>query len=205
MTPTRIGVTGVVLAGGRSSRFGASKLDADLDGMTVLDRTIDRLRPVVDEVFVVGRAGSRPGTRCIDDPQPFEGPLAGLAAGLEKAASEVVIVVGGDMPLVEPDVLRLLVDRLRGGTCTVAVLQDGSQPRPLPMALTCNEAREAASAAIAAGERSLRAFLTRLRVAIVPEREWRVLDPEGDSLIDVDTPADLARASARLRRLGSCC
>jgi molybdopterin-guanine dinucleotide biosynthesis protein A len=199
MTPTRIGVTGIVLAGGRSSRFGASKLDADLDGMTVLDRTIDRLRPVVDEVLVVGRAGSRPGIRCIDDPRPFEGPLAGLAAGLEIAGAEVVIMVGGDMPLVERDVLRLLVDRLRGGTGTVAVLQDGSQPRPLPMALRRDVAREAAVAAIAAGERSLRAFLTRLRVDVVPEREWRVLDPEGDSLIDVDTPADLERARTGLR------
>lgn len=199
MTAMRIGVTAIVLAGGRSSRFGASKLDADLDGMTVLDRTIDRLRSVVDEVFVVGRAGSRPGTRCIDDPQPFEGPLAGLAAGLEIAGAEVVLVVGGDMPLVEPDVLRLLVDRLRGGTCTVAVLQDGSQPRPLPMALTANEAREAASAAIDAGERSLRALLARLEVRVVPEGEWRALDPRGDSLIDVDTPADLERARTGLR------
>jgi molybdopterin-guanine dinucleotide biosynthesis protein A len=52
---------------------------------------------------------------------------------------------------------------------------------------------------MAAGERSLRAFLTRLRVAIVPEREWRDLDPEGNSLIDVDTPADLERARTRVR------
>jgi molybdopterin-guanine dinucleotide biosynthesis protein A len=63
----RIATTGVVLAGGRSSRFrggpsGGSKLDLDLAGATVLERTIAALAGVVDEVVVVGRSGAQVGS-----------------------------------------------------------------------------------------------------------------------------------------------
>jgi molybdopterin-guanine dinucleotide biosynthesis protein A len=199
MTAASTSISGIVLAGGRSSRFGASKLDADLDGLTVLDRTIERLRPIVDGLLVIGRAGSRPGVRFVDDARPFEGPLVGLAAGLQIAKTELVIVVGGDVPLVEAAVLGLLLERLQRGSGGAVVLHDGGGPRPLPMALRREIAHRAASAAIVADERSLRALLGRLDVEVVPEAEWRGLDPEGDSLLDVDTPADLERARARLR------
>jgi molybdopterin-guanine dinucleotide biosynthesis protein A len=198
MTAILIGVSGIVLAGGRSSRFGTSKLDADLGGMTVLDRTIERLQPLVDEVLVIGRTGARPGVRFIEDPRPFEGPLVGLAAGLDAAASDMILVVGGDMPLVQPGVLRLLAERLRMGSDSAATLDDREGSRPLPMALRRAPARAAGAAAIEAGERSLRALLARLPASAVPEGQWQALDPEGDSLLDIDTPADLDRARGRM-------
>ncbi|MBI3751345.1 MAG: molybdenum cofactor guanylyltransferase [Chloroflexi bacterium] len=209
--------TGIVLAGGRSSRFGgdgrpvgdgsplgnlhsaaASKLDADLGGRTVLDRTVDAVTAVCDEVLVVGpAAGDRSEVRYLPDAAPFEGPLAGLAVGLDGATGDVLLVVGGDMPLAGPEVLRLLVTRLEGPV-TAAVLDDGAGPRPLPMALRRDPAAAAASDAMHAGERSLRALLGRLDTVVLPIAEWRELDPALDTLLDIDTPADLERARARL-------
>lgn len=194
-------VTGIVLAGGRSSRFGGDKLGADLAGRSLLARTIDAVRPLVDDVLVVGQTRPIPGVTWVPDERPFEGPLAGLAAGLRAARGELALVVGGDMPLVSGAVLRLLLDRVVDEPAVpVACLADDDAPRPLPLALRRDPALAAALANLEAGHRSLRGLLERLNGAAIPSGRWREVDPEADSLADIDTPADLDHARKRLRR-----
>ncbi|AHE52098.1 molybdenum cofactor guanylyltransferase [Sphingomonas sanxanigenens] len=78
---------GVVLAGGRSSRFGSDKALARFEGRTLLDHALAALRPHVDAVAVVGRAaGDVPGIA--DWPAPDLGPLGGLCGALRHAAAE---------------------------------------------------------------------------------------------------------------------
>ena len=72
-----------------------------------------------------------------------------------------------------------------------ALLEHGG-PAPLPMALRAGSAREASDAALAAGRRSLRALLDTLPITRVPAAAWRALDPDADTLRDIDTPADAA-------------
>jgi molybdopterin-guanine dinucleotide biosynthesis protein A len=212
-------VTAVVLAGGRSARFGASKLDADLAGRPLLDWTIDAVAAVADEVIVVGRgsvgatvgvpegapaaASPRPSTGrtpwFVADAEAYAGPLAGLVTALGTAAGEHVLVVGGDMPLLRQGVLRALLSALDGPSRPgAAVLLEGGRRRPLPLALLRMRATVAASEALDAGERSLRGFLDRLVVDVVPEPAWRELDPHGDTLLDVDVEADLEAVHRRL-------
>jgi molybdopterin-guanine dinucleotide biosynthesis protein A len=199
-------VTGIVLAGGHSSRFTSgvpgSKLDADLLGRTVLDRSLDAVIAIAANVLVVGRAsGARLDVRYIADAGAFEGPLAGILAGLGVAPTSAVVVIGGDAPLTSPHVLSLLVERLAAARSADAVaLADRDDWRPLPLALDGDAARPALATAFAAGERSIRRALRGLRLAVVPEHEWRALDPGGDSLLDIDTPDDLALAARRLNR-----
>ena len=79
-------VTGLVLAGGRSSRFGRNKLAEPIDGRPLLWHAIDAVRPLVDEVLVVAAPDSEPilppDVRIVRDRVAFEGPLTGLLAGL---------------------------------------------------------------------------------------------------------------------------
>jgi molybdopterin-guanine dinucleotide biosynthesis protein A len=211
-------VTAVVLAGGRAARFGGDKLAADLGGRSVLDRTVDVVRSIAGEVIVVGRSGSvgsaahgaveagLGGARLVADERPGEGPLAGLVTGLRAARGSIVLVVGGDMPRLDPGVLRLLVTRLHSRVARprapevtlAAVLEQGGGPRPLPLVALREPALAAAEACLSNGERSLRALLAMLSAATVPEAEWRLIDPSGGTLLDVDTPDDLER----LRREG---
>lgn len=185
-------VSAIVLAGGRAARFDGDKLAAELEGRSVLELAIDAVRDVADEVLVVGRSGSSIGARYLADERPFEGPLGGLATGLHAARGDVALVVGGDMPRLLPGVLRLLLARLDApGAATAAALEEGTSPRPLPLALRRDVAAEVAAACLAAGERSLRGFMRELPLRSVPEREWRALDPAGQTLADVDTRADL--------------
>ncbi len=108
----------VVLAGGRSRRFGADKLAAPLRGSTVLDETLAGL-PVDWPVVVVG--DHRPTTRAVTwtrEEPPGGGPLAGVAAGLELVSTGVVGVVAGDMPDAGP-ALADLVATLRAAPAEV--------------------------------------------------------------------------------------
>lgn len=188
-------VAAVVLAGGRSSRFGRDKLAEPIDDRPMLDHVIERLRAVTSEIVVVAATGATPDIPSdidvVQDDAPFEGPLAGLAVGLRAIdpGVERVVVVGGDMPTVVPAVL----DRIIAGLDhrEAAVLEHESRPRPLPMAVRRPSAIHAADRLLADGERRLRAILEYLDVEVIAEGVWRQDDPDGVTLRDVDVPGDL--------------
>jgi molybdopterin-guanine dinucleotide biosynthesis protein A len=192
---------GIVLAGGASRRFGRDKLAETVDGLSLLERAVDGVRPVVSLILVVLAPGDDrvlpAGAVAIHDPVAHEGPLAGVAAGLTAldglhAGLDQVIVVGGDMPSVAPAVLALLLDQLRDGRVDAAWLTDGDgRERPLPLALRAPAALARCAALLAAGDRRLRALPLSLPAAAVGPASWRPLDPEGGTLRDVDVPADL--------------
>ena len=200
------GVTGIVLAGGRSTRFGEDKLAAEVGGRPLLHLAIEAVAGVVDEVVVVVGAdapapllpaGPRVPVVVARDAVAGQGPLAGLAAGLAVASQPLALLVGGDQPALQPVLLRELLGRLDAGKDTdtaafdVVGLEEDGQLRPLPVALRVASVRPAAEAFLAAGTRSLVGLFGRLRVERLTSGEWRALDPRGDSLRDVNTRDDL--------------
>jgi molybdopterin-guanine dinucleotide biosynthesis protein A len=161
------GLTGILLAGGASSRFGSPKELAEYEGETLADRAWRLLGEVSDERLVIGHGGlADPGT----------GPVAAIAVGLRAATHELAVVIPVDMPLLTSEALRLLADACRDA----AVAQAG----PLPCAI----ARRTLPA-FETGERRLRTVLDGLDTAHV-ELEVRLL-------ANVNEPADLRRIGMR--------
>jgi molybdenum cofactor guanylyltransferase len=154
-------LTGVLLVGGASARFGSPKELAEYDGETLRARAWRLLGDACEERIAVGRDG-------LDD--PGTGPVAAIAAGLRAASHDVAIVIPVDMPLLTVAALHALANACRDA----AVTQRG----PLP----CAVARDALSA-FEAGERRLRTVLAGLDTATV-ELDERVL-------ANVNTPAEL--------------
>ena len=200
-------VTGIVLAGGRSARFGGDKLAADVDGRPLLHRAIVAVAGVVDEVVVVVGPEAAPPAFPDDISVPIlvardalagQGPLAGLAAGLAAASHPIAILVGGDQPALRPALLRELLRRLATEVddppLDVVGLVDDGRLRPLPAALRVATVGPAAEAALAGGTRSLVGLFGRLRAGTLRPERWRALDPAGDSLRDVDRRDDLPPA-----------
>ena len=189
-------VTAVVLAGGRSSRFGRDKLAEPFAGGTVLDHAIAAVGPLVGETIVVAATdGPREvpaGVVVVRDLRPFEGPLAGLLVGLRHVTQPAVLLVGGDMPTMVEPVLEALLAELADPAIDAAMLEHDGQGRPLPGALRAEPARQAGERLVARGERSLRALYGALTTAVIAEPTWRALDPDARTLRDIDTPADLA-------------
>jgi len=161
------GLTGILLAGGTSSRFGSPKELAEYEGETLGERAWRLLGEVCDERLAVGPGGlADPGT----------GPVAAIAVGLRAASNEVAIVIPVDMPLLTGEALRQLAVACRDA----AVAQAG----PLPCAL----ARRTLPA-FETGERRLRTVLAGLDTARIelPQR----------LLVNVNEPADLHRIGPR--------
>jgi molybdopterin-guanine dinucleotide biosynthesis protein A len=154
-------LTGILLVGGASSRFGSPKELAEYEGQTLAERAWRLLAEACDERLAVGRGGL---------PDPGTGPVAAIAAGLRAATNELAVVIPVDMPLLTPDALRLLAQACRDA----AIAQHG----PLP----CAVARRALPA-FETGERRLLTVLEGLDTARV-ELEERLL-------ANVNTPADL--------------
>jgi molybdopterin-guanine dinucleotide biosynthesis protein A len=189
-----------VLAGGRSQRFGRDKLAEEYEGRPLLHHPVSRLLEVCDRVIVVlapdASEPSMPTGASVAfarDAIEDEGPLRGLAAGLEAANAAWVVLAGGDMPDLQPPVL---LEMLRAGVETGAVavaLSDGGTERPLPIVLRSGPAADAVDALLRAGRRSLRDLLAAVATVVIDEPTWTALDPGRRTLIDVDEPADLER------------
>ncbi len=187
----------MILAGGRSSRFGRDKLREPYHGAPLLHHAILAVAAVTGEVLVVAAPGRAPdlpaGVPLLlqEDAAEGEGPLVALSNALANVRTPLALVAGGDMPeLARPVLLEML--RVAGEADVDAVaLQEAGGFRPLPVVLRLRRARPVAAGLVRTGERRLRTLLGALRVAAIDEPTWRGLDPSGRTLFDVDTPEDL--------------
>ena len=127
----------VVVAGGRSTRFGGSdKAVATLAGTPMIRRVADRLVETVDEVVVNCRPDQTPAIREAMDGYPLPvaygeddvpdlGPVGGIRNGLREASGEYAAVVACDMPFVEAALIDHLFDRADGADGAVPRLASG--------------------------------------------------------------------------------
>ena len=172
------GLTGVLLVGGASTRFGSPKALARFGGETLAERAWRLLGEVCDERIAVGSATGLPFAT-LSDAGDAHAPLAGIVAGLRAAAHEVAVVVPVDMPLLTAGALQALA----AGCRDAAVPQTG----PLPGAYA-KAALPVLEDALARGELRLRDVVARLDAAVVELDEAL--------LANVNEPGDLERLAA---------
>ena len=171
----RQALTGVLLVGGASTRYGSPKALAELDGETFADRGLRILGEACDEVLVVGKRGDGLPFDVVDDGTDVRAPIAGVVAGLRAAANDVAVFVPVDCPWMTPDAVRAL-----GEAC-----QDAAVPPtgPLPGAWA-RSALPLLEQRLANGPLALYRAYDELDVVTVE------LDPS--VVADVDTPGDLS-------------
>jgi molybdopterin-guanine dinucleotide biosynthesis protein A len=172
------GLTGILLVGGESRRFGSPKALARFGGETLAERAWRVLGEICDQRLAVGKAAQKLDLPfpVLDDGISAQAPISGVVAGLSAAANELAIVLPVDCPLVAPDDLLRLAD----ACADAAVPATG----PLPGAYR-RTALPALGLALAQGRLSLRGVLTTLEV--------RTVDLDPARLANVNTPDDLAR------------
>lgn len=123
--------TGVVLAGGKSSRMGRDKALIEVDGITLLDRAIDRLRPYTREVIVIADPlkYAPAHARVLPDDRPGLGPLGGIATTLRHARYVRLLVLACDLPNINDRLLIQLKNGLVGSVDAVVPRHpDGIEP-----------------------------------------------------------------------------
>jgi molybdopterin-guanine dinucleotide biosynthesis protein A len=163
-------LTGVLLVGGASTRFGSPKALAQFDGKTLAERAWRTLGEACDERIAVGKGDEELPFPVLADGIKERAAIHGLVAGLRAARTDVCVVLPVDCPRMTAEALRTLADACRDA----AVPQTG----PLPGAY-----RKTALAALSSGELSIRRAIAGLDVAVV--------DLDESLLENVNTPQDL--------------
>jgi CTP:molybdopterin cytidylyltransferase MocA len=193
-------VAGVLLAAGQGSRFGRPKALVELDGVTLAQRGVDLLRSGGAEPILVV-TGAAPvelsGTLSVHNPDWRTGMGSSLRAALQSALLKqdvgAVVVALADQPLIGAQAVTRLIAAYRAGA-TVAVAAYDGRPRN-PVLLAREHWPEVI--AMATGDQGARPFL-----GARPDLVTLVECADTGSPDDIDTPADLARATA-LPRPGS--
>jgi molybdopterin-guanine dinucleotide biosynthesis protein A len=193
------GLAGVILCGGRSTRMGVDKATLIFEGTTLLERALSRLDEVCDPVLVA--PGDVPlhvaGRLSVADAVPGAGPLGGLVAALRASPHRLLAVAAVDLPWVDPHLLAILGASI--GSCGVAVCETSRGIEPLH-AVYSTSLLEAAEAALAGPDRSLRRLIERSSVVRLSEREWRAAGISDRFSRNVNTPEDFEEVSRHLRR-----
>lgn len=202
---------GVVLAGGRSTRMGASKAGLEWRGSTLLHRTVSVVGSAVGgPVIVVAAPGQElpvlpDGVAVVADPVAGLGPLQGLAAGLGAVAgqADVAFVCSTDLPFLHPAFIRRVLSGLTDDVDVVLPVARGFRQ---PLAAVYRTALAVvAGRLLAGGNRALGTIFEHCSVARLDEAALLAdpslarADPELESLLNVNTPEEYAAARSRSR------
>src|SRR6266403_5362757 len=116
-------VTGVIQAGGRSTRMGGRpKALIELGGCRIIERVLAALTAVVDDVLLVTNTPELYAflkLPMVADVYPDRGSLGGIYSGLKAASGEAAFTVACDMPFLHADVVRLVVERVGSGDVVI--------------------------------------------------------------------------------------
>ena len=200
-------VAAAIIAGGRATRMGetgAPKGLLSVDGRRIIDRQLEVLRPLFSEVIVVANESTSTSTPV---PSPWRalglrivadrvgggiGPLAGIDAALAALPDDAtaVVCVAGDMPFLDAAVLCWLRDAAPAALAVAPRL--GGRPEPL-LARYARAAAPVVRQQITRGAYALTELLALLSPHWLDEPQLRALDPELRTLLNINTPSDLAR------------
>lgn len=183
-------ITGAVLAGGRSQRYGRNKALEVFHGKRLIEHGVELLHSFCDPVFVVANDLSLYyglEATLIQDIIPGQGPLGGIYTALLFSPHEWVFSRATDMPFLLPGLPSLMCEIKEGFDAVVPVCNSLYEPL---LALYHRRCIAAIAAVLEKGERKITSFFKRVRIKALQEHEWRSVDPEGRSFRNVNTPED---------------
>lgn len=156
-------ITGIILAGGKSSRMGRDKGFLKLNGKPFIQYSIDALKPLVSEIIIVSDNTEYDvfGFMRINDLIKKSGPIAGIYAGLEASTTEHNLILSCDIPLINSDILKRLID---GIDLKSEIIQIESDGKTMPLiAIYKRQVKHTFNSFLKADERRLRVAIKSCR------------------------------------------
>jgi molybdopterin-guanine dinucleotide biosynthesis protein A len=187
-----------ILAGGKSRRMGQDKAQLRIGRRTLLEIVAARVRPVATELFVVATNGSRfseLGFRVVADIVDDAGSLGGIYSALKSAAFDHCLVVGCDMPMLNPELLKFMAAEPRDYDALVPVhasTQSQQVTYETLHAIYAQSAVPVIERRIFAGKLKIADLLDDLTVREIDESTLRRYDPDLHSFHNANTPDDFA-------------
>ncbi len=192
--------SGVILAGGLSSRMGHDKALLPVPGtdLVMIEAVYAALSKLTTDIVIVGpqRDGyDRFGGHIVADEAGPPGPLRGIAAGLRASRHEWVFVLACDLPFVNVRLLRWMVDQRGDADAIVPVTagssrQGGTRVYQTLHAMYRQRCLPLIEAQLAAGDGRTTAFFGDITVKLIEEHALRNLDPQLRSFANINAPTD---------------
>jgi len=192
-------MTSIVLAGGKSLRLGKSKCLETINGKSLIERVIERVKSVSRRTLIVTSREQ------IDFPAPCEaevvvdiypgkGPLGGIYTGLLASESSHVLAVACDMPLLNIELLRYMIELSPGFDAVVPRLGE-RKVEPLH-AIYAKSCLDNMKTRLERNQLGVHSFLNTINVRYVEKAECQRLDPQLLSFFNINYQSDLDRAIA---------
>lgn len=196
-------LTSIILAGGKSLRLRHDKVFEVIEDQNMLQRVIDRLAQVSQEIIIVTSEG-RPlppllsplKIKVMTDTYPGRGALGGLYTGLKHSSSFHSLVVACDMPLLSTPLLRYLLSLAPGFDAVVPRLKELLEPLHAIYSQNCLSPIEQM---LSEGKLKVTDFFSQIKVRYVDQAEIERFDPQHLSFFNINTEADLEKARALAR------
>ena len=156
-------ITGIILAGGKSTRMGSDKGFVTYQNKPFIQHIIDTLQPLVSEIIIVSNNPDYDVFKLkrIDDVIKDAGPLAGIYTGLHHSKTEKNLVLSCDIPAINQDVLKQLILQKNE---EIDVVQVESKGKTMPLiALYNKRCASTCLALLESGERRLRFLIKQLK------------------------------------------
>ncbi|MCH7996461.1 MAG: molybdenum cofactor guanylyltransferase [Chloroflexi bacterium] len=193
-------VSGVALAGGRSKRLGRNKAVEKIGDQSLIERVVGKLSQVTSETVVVVAEESKaadlnlpPWVRTAADLYPGTGSLGGIFTGLSAAKGNYGVVVACDMPFLNVDLIRFMLDIVSDYDAVVPRLQGRPEPLHAVYSKTCVGPIERC---LQADQLKIAIFFEQINVAYLEEDDIEAFDPSHLSFFNVNTQEDLDKALA---------
>ena len=193
-------LTIAIQAGGQSSRMGTDKALVELDGKPLIEHVLDRVRGLGQDFLITSNNPEKLaylGIRLVRDRIPGAGALHGLETALLAAEGDDVLLVACDAPFVSRDLLEhMLAMRTQAD---VIIPKKHGRYEPLQALYKRTTCLPAVELALQSGQRRMISFFPSVHVFPIDEGALAELDPQGISLFNVNTPADLQQAEEILQ------
>jgi len=189
--------TVLVMAGGRSDRFGKVKSLLTLYGKPLIQHVMEGVGGLSKEVIISCKTGDGslqdlfPDARIVLDDDRIKGPLAGFKSALPHIHTEYVIVVPCDGPFIRQTVIEFILERGRGHDASIPRWPNGFI-EPLIAVYRTKSLGKAVDRAWRDGIMKLSTMIDTMEdVLYVPTEDLRELDPDMESFINLNSPGDL--------------
>ena len=196
-------LTVVIQAGGMSARMGEDKALKPFLGRPLIQRVIDRLTPIADELIVTT---NRPAEyeflklRLVSDLKPGRGALGGLYTAIASATSPLVAVVACDMPFASTiffeGALRLMVEE-EADVVIAEGEKTGQGYEPLHALYRRETCLPAIKSAIDADQWKVISWFSQVKVRTLTTDEVKAFDPSGLCFWNLNTPEEFIEAEKR--------
>jgi molybdopterin-guanine dinucleotide biosynthesis protein A len=185
-----ISVSAFVLAGGKSSRMGSDKALLQLGGQALIVHALALAKSVTNDVTIVGDAEKFASFgKVVPDIYSDRGPLGGIHAALLNSATDCNLILGVDLPFVQPRFLPLLVSEAETSGAVVTLPSTDGYLQTL-CAVYRKQFLVLAEAALAAGRNRIDALFPEISVRIIREQEVTAAGFTSSMFRNLNTPEE---------------